>query len=92
VDRSQGDPQTLSLSLSLSLSRLFAHLRALRDVDEAPHHVTALIKTPACDALRLRRLESSRFALLYRGGVVLRRRSLALGLMNAQRFQINDAR
>jgi hypothetical protein len=56
-----GDPRTLFLSLSL----LFAHLPAHRDMHEAPHHPAVLKNTQACDASRLRRLESSRIALLF---------------------------
>jgi hypothetical protein len=56
-------------SLSLSLSLLFVHLPALRDMHEAPHHVTVLKIPSACDASRLWRLESSRAALLVLGGL-----------------------
>jgi hypothetical protein len=51
---------------------------------EAPHHVTVLKNPPACDASRLRLLESSRIVLLF-WGLGLRRRPLALGMLNAQR-------
>ena len=54
-------------SLSIYLSFLFAHLPALRYIHEAPRHVVVLKNPPACDALRLRRLESSRIALLFWG-------------------------
>ena len=70
------------LLLSLSLSLLFAHFPALRDMHEAPHHVVVLKYPQACDASRLRRLESSYIALLL-WGLGLRLRSLALGLVNA---------
>jgi hypothetical protein len=64
---------------------------ALRDVHEAPHHVAILKNPQACDASRLRRLESSRITLLF-WGLGLRHRPLALGLVKAQRYQTNDAR
>ena len=80
------DPRTLSLYLPL----LFAHLPALRDMHEAPHDVAILKSPQACDASRLRRLESSRIALFF-GGLGLRRRPLALGLVDAQRYKTNDA-
>jgi hypothetical protein len=54
-----GDPHALSLSL------LFAHFPGLSDIHEAPHHVAVLQKPPACGASLLRRLESSRIALLF---------------------------
>jgi hypothetical protein len=79
-------PPPFFLSLSLSLSLLFALLPALCYIHEAPRHVAvlkfppacdaffeaprhvAVLKfPPACDALRLRRLESSRIALLFGG-------------------------
>jgi hypothetical protein len=59
-----GDPGPFR-SLSLSLSLLFAHLPALRDIDEAPRHAPVLKSPPACGASRLRRLEYSRVALLF---------------------------
>jgi hypothetical protein len=49
---------------------------------EAPHHVVVLKYPQACDASRLRRLESSYIALLL-WGLGLRLRPLALGLVNA---------
>jgi hypothetical protein len=52
---------------------------------KAPHHAAVLKKPQACDAWRLRRLESSRIALLL-WGLGLRRRPLALGLVSAQRI------
>jgi hypothetical protein len=55
--------QTLSQTLSLSL--LFEHLPAFRDIHEAPHYVHAIQNSPACDATHLRRLKSSRIALLF---------------------------
>jgi hypothetical protein len=58
---------------------------------EAPHHAAVLKNPPACDAWRQRRLESCRIALLFRG-LGLRRRPLALGLVNAQRYETKDAR
>jgi hypothetical protein len=70
---------------------LFTHLLAFRDMHEAPHHVSVLKNPPACDASRLRRPESSRIALLF-WGLDLRRRPLALGLVNAQRYQTNNTR
>ena len=59
----EGDPRTPSLFLFL----LFEHLSVLRDIHESPHHVAVLRNPPACDASRLRRLESSRIALLFGG-------------------------
>jgi hypothetical protein len=76
---------SLSLSLSLGLSLLFTRLPALRDIYEAPCHIAVLKNPPACDATRLRRLESSRIALLFWGGLacgVVRWRS-AYGMSNA---------
>jgi hypothetical protein len=58
---------------------------------EAPHHGAVLKNPQAPDASRLRRLESSHIALLF-WGLGLRRRPLALGLVNAQRYGTNDAR
>jgi hypothetical protein len=58
---------------------------------EAPHHAAVLQNIQACDASRLRRLESSRVALLL-WGLGLRRRPPALGLVNAQRYETHDAR
>jgi hypothetical protein len=58
---------------------------------EAPHHVAVLKNPQARDASRLRHLESSRIALLI-WGLGLRIRPLALGLVNAQRYETNDAR
>ena len=55
------------LFLFLSLSLLFEHLPTLRDIHEAPHHVIVLKNPPTCEASRLRRLESRRIALLFRG-------------------------
>jgi hypothetical protein len=55
-------------------------LPALRDIHETPHHVVVFKNPPACDASRLRRLESSRIALLFLRGLGLRRRPLALYL------------
>jgi len=49
----------------LFLSLLFGHLPAHQKIHEAPHHVSVLKNPPACDASRLRRLESSRSALLF---------------------------
>jgi hypothetical protein len=66
-------------------------LAILRDIHEAPHHVAVLKNPPACDASCLPRLESSRIALLF-WWVGLRRRPLALGLLNAQRYETNHAR
>ena len=43
------------------------HRRATLFLFEAPRHVAVLKFPPACDALRLRRLESSRIALLFGG-------------------------
>jgi hypothetical protein len=60
----RGDPQAF---LSLFLFLLFANFPALRDIHEAPHHVAVLKNPPACDASRLRRLESSRIASLFWG-------------------------
>jgi hypothetical protein len=60
-------------------------------IHAAPRHVAVLKNPQACDASRLRRLESSRIALLL-WGLGLRRRPLALGLVNAQRYETNDAR
>jgi hypothetical protein len=57
---------------------------------KAQHHVTVLKNPQACDASRLRRLESSRIELLF-WGLGLRRRPLALGLVNAQRYETNEA-
>jgi hypothetical protein len=79
------DPRTYSLSL------LFADLSALHNIHEAPSYVFVLKNPQACDALPLRRQVSSRIALLFRGGLGLRRRPLALGLVNAQRYETNDA-
>jgi hypothetical protein len=67
-----------------SLSLLVAHLRALRDIHEAPHHVAVLKNPPAYGALRLRCLKSSRIEFLIWGlayGVV-RKRS-ACSMLNA---------
>jgi hypothetical protein len=61
------------------------------EFDEAPHHVAVLKNPQACSASRLQRLESSRIALLLLGPG-LRRRPLAHGLVNAQRYKTNDAR
>jgi hypothetical protein len=58
-----GYPRTLSLSV------LFAHIPALRDIHEVPHSVTVLKNPPACDASRLRCLNSCRIALLFWGGL-----------------------
>jgi hypothetical protein len=58
---------------------------------EAPHHVAVLKNPPTSDASRLRRLESSRIALLF-WGLGLRRRPLALGLLNSERYGKNNAR
>jgi hypothetical protein len=58
---------------------------------KAPHHAFVLKNPNACDASSLRRLESSRIALLL-WGLGLWRRPLALGLVNAQRYETNDAR
>jgi hypothetical protein len=63
-------PETFYLSIPLvfpplSLSLLFANLPALREIHEAPHHAAVLKNPPASDASRLRRLESSRIALLF---------------------------
>jgi len=44
-----------------------------------------------CDASRLWRLKSSLIVLLF-WGLGLLRRPLALGLMNAQRYETSDAR
>jgi hypothetical protein len=63
-------------------------LPALRDIHAEPNHVVVLKNPLACAASRLRRLESSRIALLF-WGLGLRRRSLALGLLKAQRYQTN---
>jgi hypothetical protein len=53
--------------------------------------ILAYSKSPkACGASRLWRLESCRIALLF-WGLGLRRRPLALGLVNAQRYETNDA-
>jgi hypothetical protein len=62
-----GDPHELFLSLSFSLSLLFALLSALRDMQKAPHHAAVLKNPPACGASRQRRLEGSRAALLLLG-------------------------
>jgi hypothetical protein len=70
---------------------LFKHLPALRDMHEDPHHVVVLKSPQACDASRLQRLESSRIALLL-GGLGLRRRPLALSMLNPQIYQTNIAR
>ena len=70
---------------SLFLCVLFAHVPALRDIHEVPRHVTVRKNPPACDDSRLRRQESSRIALRF-GRLGLRRRPLALGLLNAQRY------
>jgi hypothetical protein len=82
-----GDPRAFSLFLSLLLEHCPAH----RDIHEAPRHPAVLKYPPAYSASRLRRLESSRIALLL-WGLGLRRRPLALGLVNAQRYETNDAR
>jgi hypothetical protein len=58
---------------------------------EAPHDIAVLKNPPACGASRLKRLKSSRIALLF-WGLGRRRRPLALGILNAQRKQTNDAR
>jgi len=70
---------------------LLAHFPALRDIHKAPHYFFALQTPSACDGSRLRRLENSRIALLL-WGLGMWRRSLALGLVNAQRYETNDAR
>ena len=66
-----GDPRSRCLFLSflpsLSLSLLFAQFSSLRDIHKAPHHAALLKKTTACYVSRLRRLESSRNALLFWG-------------------------
>jgi hypothetical protein len=59
---------------------------------EEPNRVTALKNPAACDAPRVRRLEISRIALLLVQGLGLRRCPLVLGLLNAQRYETNDAR
>jgi hypothetical protein len=56
---------------------------------EAPHHFAVLKNPPACNASRLRRLESSRIALLF-WRLSLRRRPLALGLLYAQHYEIDS--
>jgi hypothetical protein len=58
---------------------------------EAPHQSFVLKNPRGCDASRLRRLESSRIALLF-WGLGMRRRPLALGLVNAQCYETIDAR
>jgi|AntAceMinimDraft_1070359.scaffolds.fasta_scaffold100931_1 hypothetical protein len=79
------DPGTLSLSL------LFAHKPALRDMHEAPHSVVVLKKST--DVRRFSpaapREQPHRAVVL---GLGLRRRPLALSLVNAQRYERNDAR
>jgi hypothetical protein len=64
VHRSRGRPPN---PLFPFLSLLFAHLPALRDIHEAPYHAAVLTNPQACDASRLRRLESSRIVLLFWG-------------------------
>jgi hypothetical protein len=58
---------------------------------EAPHYAAVLKNPQALDASRLRRLESSRVALLF-WGLGPRCSPLALGLVNAQRCETNDSR
>jgi hypothetical protein len=50
-----------------SLSLLFAHMPALRDIHDALHRVIALKNPSACGASLLRRLESSRIELFFGG-------------------------
>jgi hypothetical protein len=61
-------------------------LPALRDIHEKPNNVGVLKNPPAYDASRLRRRESSRIALFF-GGYGMRRRPLALDLLNSQRYE-----
>jgi hypothetical protein len=83
--------RTLSISLSLSLSLSFAHLPALRYIYEAPRHAFVLKKSTGVRrfATAAPREQPHRVIVL---GLGLRRRPLALGLLNAQRNQTNDAR
>jgi hypothetical protein len=49
---------------------LIRTLSSTRDIHEAPFHINALKKSPACHALRLRHLESEQpLALLFLGAL-----------------------
>jgi hypothetical protein len=61
----------------------FVHMPALRDIREAPNHAAVFKNPTTCDASNLRRIESSRIALLFWG---------PLGLLNSQRYHTNGAR
>ena len=63
MEMTEGDP----VLTGAVADALLSHLPALRYIHEAPRHVAVLKNPPACDALRLRRLESSRIALLFWG-------------------------
>jgi hypothetical protein len=87
----KGDPRarflclSLSSSLFFSLSLLFEHTPALRDIHEAPLHVAVLTNPTG-----VRHFSPAAIVLLFRR-LGLRRRPLALGLLNALRYQTNDA-
>jgi hypothetical protein len=60
-----GETPKTYIPFSLSFFLLFADLPALHDMHEESHHAFILKNPPACDASRLRRLQSSRIALLF---------------------------
>jgi hypothetical protein len=55
-------PFFFSLSILFEILPIFP---ALRNIHEAPRYFAVLLNKPACDAPRLRRLESSQIALFW---------------------------